>query len=318
MQEIIQLRLASGLFLERWQYNQRRHSIGHLRRNSARWITLAHFRLRSSRRLPDEYYIALGTFSSLPLCGTYAELMYHFAAFMRRPMYAWCIAWGVQPRYKTCWHVRLVTLNLGLGYITHDSHSPRGNDRVRNELVDKKTYSDATSASLQIYEVYRVIQLYTTPQTTCQLQSIIGLRRSVAMPASWAMQKTLCSSAFKLWAVLQIIVVGPSSGNAHYLVLFFRSSHFINQIKYSTNQCKDMSQLVMTRWGTSQTLASILGLTNLVQGLHSLMSFCTAWTGIQNACQKSRVVMTRPLPTVVGILYPDDELSYVHVFSGMF
>jgi len=55
----------------------------------------------------------------------------------------------------------------------------------------------------------------------------------------------------------------------------------------------------MTQQGTSQTLASILGLT---KGLHSLMSFCTAWPEIQNVCQKSRVVMTRPLPMVVGIV----------------
>jgi len=45
-----------------------------------------------------------------------------------------------------------------------------------------------------------------------------------------------------------------------------------------------MQENVSVGHDTSQTLASILGLTNLVQGLHSLMSFCTACPEIQNVC----------------------------------
>jgi len=83
-------------------------------------------------------------------------------------------------------------------------------------------------------------------------------------------------------------------------------SHFINQI--SKILYKLMQGNVSVGHDTSQTLASILGLTNLVQGLHSLMSFCTAWPEIQNVCQKSRLVMTRPLPTVVGILNSREDM----------
>jgi len=64
-------------------------------------------------------------------------------------------------------------------------------------------------------------------------------------------------------------------------------------------------------WPTETfVLASNLGLKNLVQGLYSLMSFFTAWTEIQNVCQKSRVVMTRLL-TVVGISFLGWEYEHL-------
>jgi len=70
-----------------------------------------------------------------------------------------------------------------------------------------------------------------------------------------------------------------------YVVLLLRSS-----------QCKEMSQLVMTRRHEPNSSLNF-GFDESCPSLHSLMSFCTAWPEIQNVCQKSRVVMTRPLPT---------------------
>ena len=92
----------------------------------------------------------------------------------------------------------------------------------------------------------------------------------------------------------------PTTGLLRRALSSFLAFHQPDKILY-----KLMQGNVSVGHDTSQTLASILGLTNLVQGLHSLMSFCTAWPEIQNVCQNSRVVMTRPLPTVVGIDFCD-------------
>ena len=45
-------------------------------------------------------YIVLGTFSSLPLCSTYAELRNHFAASHNTQCMHSVPHWGVQPRYQ--------------------------------------------------------------------------------------------------------------------------------------------------------------------------------------------------------------------------
>jgi len=132
------MRLVFGSFLERWQYYQQGHLIGFCRKYSARYLTLAHFRLRGSRRRSDEY-IALDTFSSLPLCSTYSVLMYYLSALTWRSMCAWCTAWesSLSTQYQTFSHVRPVYREFGA--------------RVPNSRLKLSVYIDKSIAHVDVY-----------------------------------------------------------------------------------------------------------------------------------------------------------------------